>query len=144
MMALKRILQICVLSACVLSPAAVFADEVALRMAEEALFSPQTAEAPSLQEGIDFGNLDVPEAISLSCTATSQCTPVGGTPVTCTGVTTCSSAANWVTCDNTITPCTCNPAGVPTCYDPVGFCQCWSAAPTYNWGVCRQAFCIEP
>jgi len=136
MTALKRILQICVLSACVLSPTVVFADEV--------VSNPQTAQAPSLQEGIDFARLGTPEPINLSCTATSACTPVGGVPLTCTGSGTCSSGSLSVSCDGTITYCTCNPSGVPTCYDPVGFCNCWNQSPSHNWGACRQGYCFEP
>lgn len=141
MPSVKKCLQLFVLALCVLSSTAVFAaDDLAAIQSDAVASNP--ADQP---QEIDFGALGLtPEPVNKSCTATSQCTPVGGVPTSCVGSSTCSSAANWVTCDGVITPCTCYPAGVPTCYDPVGFCQCWSASPTHNWGICRQGYCIEP
>jgi hypothetical protein len=145
---LKRLLQVSVLAVCVLSATVVFAADdssVANTVANTdglASSSTEQPEASSLQEAIDFGALFTPEPINRSCNATSQCTPVGGIPVSCAGATTCSSAANWVTCDGTIYPCTCYPPGVPTCTDPVSFCACWSQSPTHNWGMCRQLHCL--
>ncbi len=146
MPSLKKLLQLSVLAVCALSSTVVFAaDELAVIQPEVAASNPaEQPEASALPQEIDFGALFTPEPVNKSCTANSQCTPVGGTPISCVGVTTCSSAANWVICDGVMTPCTCNPANVPTCYDPVGFCQCWSAAPAHAWGPCRQAYCIEP
>jgi hypothetical protein len=144
MPSLKRLLQMSVLSICVMSSTVVLAmDDSAVTSADVvASSSTEKPELPSLQKEIDFGALFTPEPTNLSCTATSQCTPVGGAPVSCNGVTTCSSAGSWVNCDGQITPCTCNPSGVPDCTNPVAFCQCWSQSPTHNWGICRQTHCL--
>jgi hypothetical protein len=132
MSTLKRLFQVSALSLCVLSTA------TALALA--ASDSSAKIEHPA-QEGIDFGALFAPEPIHLSCTATSQCTQVGGIPVSCGG-STCASYALWVTCDGQLTPCTCNPSSVPNCLDPAAFCECWSDNPSQNYIVCRRAHCI--
>lgn len=152
MISMKRIFQICVLSVCALSPTTVFA-EAAEAAGEVALFksdvdipgSQVTPETPSVEEGLDFGDLGVPEPMKRSCTATSQCTPVGGTPLTCTGSASCSTpTAMSVRCDGTTTYCSCNPSNIPPpCADPVGFCACYTAAP-WNWANCRQTLCQGP
>lgn len=144
MPALKRLLQVPAFAVCVLSSTVVFAADGLATVQPVAVVSSleETPEVPSLQEEIDFGALFTPEPINRSCTATSQCTPVGGVPQSCVGVTTCSSAATWVTCDHQITYCTCNPSGVPNCFDSAGFCNCWNS--NHNTFACRQIYCIEP
>jgi hypothetical protein len=143
MSTLKRLLQVSALSLCVLSSTAVLAlADSAGPGADVQAASDSTAkvELPA-PEGIDFGDLFAPEPIHLTCTATSQCTQVGGIPVSCGG-STCTSYALWVTCDGHLTPCTCNPSGISNCIDPVAFCECWSANPSQNYIVCRRAHCV--
>jgi hypothetical protein len=144
MLSLKRLLQVSVFAVCVMSSTVLFAvGAPAVTQPEVVASSPaEQPETPALPEEIDFGALFTPEPLNRSCTATSDCTPVGGVQKTCTGVTTCSSAANWVTCDNVITYCSCYAPGVPTCYNPTGFCACWEQY--HNWASCRQGYCIEP
>jgi hypothetical protein len=142
-MVLRRIFQICAFAACVMGSTVAFALDPGVDVSSNAVAVTSTeATEPSPQGELDFGDLLMPEPTFRSCTATSQCTPVGGTPVSCVGVSTCSSAANWVVCDSVTTYCTCNPANIPTCVDPVGFCRCWSQSPATSWGACRQAYCI--
>jgi hypothetical protein len=142
MSTLKRLLQVSALSLCVLSSTALLAlaDSAGTADVPAASDSAEKVELP-YPEGIDFGDLFAPEPIHLSCTATSQCTQVGGIPVSCGG-STCASYALWVTCDGQLTPCTCNPSSVPNCLDPVAFCECWSDNPSQNYIVCRRAHCI--
>lgn len=144
---LKRLFQFCVLSACLLVSATAFASEgeVAAPAPAAAVASSEATEPSSPEEGmIDFGNLGMPDPTNRSCTATSNCSVVGGTPITCNGTSTCTFGSSWVTCDGQDSYCTCVPQNVPTCYDGACFCNCWAAAPKFNWGACRQACCFEP
>ena len=144
MLSLKRLLQVSVFAICVMSSTVVFAADglAAIQPDAVASNSAENPEASALPQEIDFGSLFTPEPVNLSCTATSQCTPTGGPPVTCNGVTTCSSPGLWVICDGQTTYCGCTPSGVPTCYDAAGFCNCWNTY--HNWASCRQGYCFEP
>jgi hypothetical protein len=139
----KRVLQLLALAAFTLCASAAFADEAVAPKTAAAVASPQAkAEAPSPQEGFNFADLGIPEPTNRSCTASTTCSFVGGTPVMCTGTFTCVQNANWVKCDGAATVyCTCNPANIPNCADPVGFCNCWSASPTNGFLVCKREFC---
>ena len=142
MIGLKRILQICILSILILSATAVFAEDVAAPGNNAVVSSPQAKpEAPSPQEGIKPGDLGIPEPINRSCTASTSCSTLGGTPIMCSGVSSCTFNTSWVLCDGNVTYCTCNPANIPTCADAAGFCACWNASPTNGWGVCRFNYC---
>lgn len=141
---LKRLLQVCVFAVCVMSATVVFAADDLVVTSTDVVASNSTdqPESPLRQEGIDFGALFTPEPTNLSCTATSQCGPTGGTPTTCNGTSTCSSPGLWVICDGNLTYCGCTPSGVPNCYNPTGFCACWEQY--HNWASCRQGYCFEP
>jgi hypothetical protein len=142
MTGLNRILQICTLSALTLCATAVFAQDVAAPKDNAAVSSPQAKpEAPSSQEGIDLGDLFNPQPVNRSCTASTSCATLGGTPIMCSGVSSCNWNTSWVLCDGNVTYCTCNPANISNCRDPQGFCDCWNASPTNGWGVCRQNYC---
>jgi hypothetical protein len=76
-----------------------------------------------------------------SCTASTSCATLGGTPIMCTGVQSCNWNTSWVLCDGNVTYCTCNPANITDCRDPQGFCNCWNQSPTNGWGNCRRTYC---
>lgn len=133
---LKRLLLLSVLAVCVLGTTAVFAAEPA------AVAGTETTLQKDIQKDIDFGALFTPEPVNLSCTATSQCGPTGGTPTSCNGSSTCSSPGLWVICDGNLTYCGCTPSGVPDCYNPTGFCTCWNQ--NHNFLSCRAGYCVEP
>jgi len=137
----KRVLQIVALAAFTLSATAVFAEEAAVPKATPAAASPQVkAEAPSPQQDFNLADLGIPEPTNRTCSPSTTCSLVGGTPVMCTG-TTCVQNANWVECDGTVHYCTCNPSNVHNCADPTDFCACFNAMPTNGFFECRQAFC---
>lgn len=134
----KQILQICILSSLTLSAATVFAED----MANGVVSSPKAkTEAPSLQARVNLRDLGIPEPMNRSCTASTSCSRLGGSPIMCTGTSSCVFNTSWVDCDGTLTYCTCNPANINDCADPVGFCGCWSAAPTNSFLICRRNYC---
>lgn len=142
---LNRLLTLCVLaSACVMSSTAVFAIEQheAAASSSNAVVSKVTEKTdPSLAPEIDFGSLFTPKPTNRSCTANSDCSVTGGSPVACTGVTTCISGAAFAECDGVFTYCACVPANVPpTCRDPQGFCACYNASPS-QIVTCLRAHC---
>jgi hypothetical protein len=129
---LKRLLQIWVLSACVMSPTVAFAlDDMPVN-------DDGKVAASSLEEkGLD---LWVPKPTYLSCTATSQCSPLWSGPVACEGDSNCSSSGLWVRCDSQTTYCPCMPSDVPSwCEDPVSFCDCWNQ--NHQYLSCRVDYC---
>jgi len=134
----KRILQICILASLTLGATTVFAEDAAVSKTPAAASSPQ-AQTP--QEGVSLPDLGVPQPLNRSCTASTSCATLGGTPIMCSGNTSCNWNTSWVLCDGNVTYCTCNPANITNCRDPQGFCSCWNASPTNGWGVCRQQYC---
>lgn len=139
---LKRTFLICTLSALTLGTTAVLAQDVAAPKTSAAVASSQAKPEVPPQDGFDLGALFNPKPVNRSCTASTDCSAVGGTPIMCSGVFTCVWNASWVDCDNTVTYCTCNPANITSCRDPQGFCDCWNASPTNGWGNCRRAYCV--
>ncbi|MFL6234382.1 MAG: hypothetical protein ACJ76N_14715 [Thermoanaerobaculia bacterium] len=141
MTGLKRTFLICTLSALTLGATAMLAQDVAAPKDNAAVSSPQAKTEAPPQEGIDLGALFNPQPVNRSCTASTSCATLGGTPIMCSG-SSCTGNTSWVLCDGNITYCTCNPSNITSsCRDPQGFCDCWNAAPTNGWGVCRQEFC---
>lgn len=143
----KRVIQICILAILSLGTMAAFAaDGLAAGVLQPAQVADVAPSAPGDLDRSGGAFLEIfgapaPEKRS-SCMQTAPCSPVGGTPIACTGLTTCTGTSVWVSCDGVQTNCTCNPANLPSCADPEGFCNCWSASPTNGWGVCRQAYCV--
>jgi hypothetical protein len=135
----KRILQICILTTFTLGATTLFADDAAPAPATAAVSSPQ-AQAPDT--GINFADLGMPAPTNRSCTASTSCSTLGGTPIMCSGTSSCTFNTSWVLCDGTVTYCTCNPANITNCADPAGFCTCWDASPTNGWGNCRKQYCL--
>lgn len=143
----KRIFCLCALSALILATTA-FAGDVAAPKDNPGVSSPQaTVEAPAPQaqepqQGINFGDLFTPQPINRSCTANTDCHLVGGSPIMCTGVSTCWWTATFVLCDGTNeTTCTCNPNNLPSCADPTDFCACYNMSPEHNYLSCHQTYC---
>ena len=141
MTGLKRIFLICTLSALTLGATAVFAQDVAAPKDNVAVSQAKT-EAPPEEGLLDLRNLVLPQPTNRSCTASTSCATLGGTPIMCSGNISCNWNTSWVLCDGNITYCTCNPANIANCRDPQGFCDCWNASPTNGWGNCRRAYCV--
>jgi hypothetical protein len=139
----KRILQICILSTLTLCATAVSAENSAVPK-DNSVASILTGktEAPSLQKGFNLAELGIPEPTNRSCTASTDCHYLGGTPIMCAGNFDCRSSVSWVQCEGgPFTYCTCNPSNITDCADPVGFCTCWNGSPTNGFLNCRRSFC---
>jgi hypothetical protein len=138
---LPRFFTICaLLFACVLSSTASFAaEEHATTASGSTTTLSSVAEKAEPSAPVDFGSLFMPQPTNRSCTANSDCTVTGGSPVACAGNFTCMSAGIGAECDNQWTWCACVPQNVPNCLDGNCFCQCFAGH--VNFLKCRMSCC---
>src|ERR1700733_5791393 len=143
MTTLNRLLTICILlSAFATNSTTGFAVDLheALASSNNAVIS-QVKERtePSSDPGIDFGSLFMPQPKNRSCTASSDCSVTGGSPISCTGSSSCTFIAFRVTCDNQTTYCSCVPQNLTFCSDAISFCSCYNVG--HQYVSCWRSYC---